>query len=719
MGKDKIRLVLLCVLAILMISPLLLINVQEASAQLPGIPEGVPRGDIIVFGSESYSAAPDNMNPWIPGNPNMAGAGAPHYEPLWYLNVTNMEMIPILASGMPEYNENYTVLTIPIRRGVYWSDGVEFTAEDVVYSINIHLNVSGLAQSAQFQTWVKRAYAKDKYIVVIELKKPNPKYHLTFTEVLGITGFRIMPKHIWENEDPLTFTNNPPVGTGPYVLVDYDPNGYWALWKRRDDWDRSALGQVVGKPKPRYLLRVSYSPSDPKQVIAISRHEMDYTELTMELWGTARNANPYITAFWKDFPYAWRRGICDVGVGFNNAKYPLNITDVRWALALAINITEVNINAYNGMARIATFRSQSVPYIEPYYVDKLLPWLKNFTLPDGYKPFDDTIPQKLAKYAESKGYTLAASPQEIFGYGWWRYDLEEATKLLESHGFYKDAEGKWHLPNGDLWTLNMPYNAQHAMVSKQAPAVAEQWRKFGINVLDEALAAGMWNSKYSMGEYDVTIIWPFCSALIDPWQWWRGVHNDYYKPIGELAASNQIRWVNDEWSELMDELGTLRPEDPKVIDIVTEMLKISFRELPHINMFPGSKLIVFDTYVWKNWPTADNWYWELSPWNPAWCLPMLVKIEHTGNVPYTKEEAPVTTTPIVSEELEETIRSTAENVQALSQNLEELSSGLSEISTKIETLNSTLNTNMTTITVLNGILIVLVIIGIVISLRKR
>ena len=206
---------------------------------------------------------------------------------------------------MPEYNDDYTVLTIPIRKGVYWNDGVEFTADDVVYSINIHLNVSGLGASASIQTWVKRAYAKDRYTAVIELKKPNPKYFLNFVNALGMTGFLVMPKHVWEKVDPLTFTNNPPVGTGPYVMIKYDPNGYWMLWKRRDDWQRSGVGQVVGKPKPKYLLRVYYSPDDPKQVIAISKHEMDVTEVTMELWDTVRQANPYMIGFWKDFPYAW------------------------------------------------------------------------------------------------------------------------------------------------------------------------------------------------------------------------------------------------------------------------------------------------------------------------------------------------------------------------------------------------------------------------------
>jgi len=54
----------------------------------------------------------------------------------------------------------------------------------------------------------------------------------------------------------------------------------------------------------------------------------------------------------------------------------------------------------------------------------------------------------------------------------------------------------------------------------------------------------------------------------------------------------------------MDQLSSLQPEHPKVIDLAAEALKVSIEEMPVINLFLGSKLIVFDTYVWENWPTA-------------------------------------------------------------------------------------------------------------------
>ena len=48
-----------------------------------------------------------------------------------------------LASEPPIYNDDFTEMTVKLRPGIYWSDGVEFTADDVVFTTNTHLNTNG------------------------------------------------------------------------------------------------------------------------------------------------------------------------------------------------------------------------------------------------------------------------------------------------------------------------------------------------------------------------------------------------------------------------------------------------------------------------------------------------------------------------------------------------------------------------------------------------
>ncbi|UCE44272.1 MAG: hypothetical protein JSV57_01950, partial [Candidatus Bathyarchaeota archaeon] len=268
-------------------------------------------------------------------------------------------------------------------------------------------------------------------------------------------------------------------------------------------------------------------------------------------------------------------------------------------------------------------------------------------------------------YAVAQGHTLAAAPEDIYGPGWWRYDPEEAAKLLEDNGFTRDAQGQWLLPSGERWTMNFVIPAFHPMASRIGYAIAEQWRAFGIDIIDEALASAMWNPRGQQGDFDTTMHWSWCGMLTDPWNWWQAWHKKYYKPIGEAAPQSQQwgRWANDEVSDLLDELGALRPDDPDVIPIVARIIQVSYEEMAFMNCYLGSKMIVSDTYVWKNWNTGDNWYWERSYWNPMWCLPVLVNLEHSGNVPFTEEEAPVTTvTETVTDILTTTETQAAETV---------------------------------------------------------
>ena len=112
-----------------------------------------------------------------------------------------------LASEPPIYNDDFTEMTVKLRPGIYWSDGVEFTADDVVFTTNTHLNTKGLVRSAQFQLNVESIEAPDKYTVIFKLKKPNSRFHSLFT--VRWNAAWMMPKHIFEGKDPLTVRLQP------------------------------------------------------------------------------------------------------------------------------------------------------------------------------------------------------------------------------------------------------------------------------------------------------------------------------------------------------------------------------------------------------------------------------------------------------------------------------------------------------------------------------
>ena len=113
-------------------------------------------------------------------------------------------------------------------------------------------------------------HAVDDYNVAFELKIPNSRFHTTFLDRWGCTW--IMPKHIFEGvEDPVTFEFDPFVGTGAYKLHSYDDAGFWTIWEKREDWDKSPTGILYGEPvatiycapKLRQRRRQDPGPTDP------------------------------------------------------------------------------------------------------------------------------------------------------------------------------------------------------------------------------------------------------------------------------------------------------------------------------------------------------------------------------------------------------------------------------------------------------------------------
>ncbi|MEM2763899.1 MAG: ABC transporter substrate-binding protein, partial [Sulfolobales archaeon] len=91
-----------------------------------------------------------------------------------------------------EYSSDYLILTMGIKKGIKFHDGVELTAEDVAFTINVLANKTWTYYHGYF-TSVNRAEAIDKYTLKIVFNQPDSQFILN-----SLTVVRIMPKHVWE-----------------------------------------------------------------------------------------------------------------------------------------------------------------------------------------------------------------------------------------------------------------------------------------------------------------------------------------------------------------------------------------------------------------------------------------------------------------------------------------------------------------------------------------
>ena len=108
----------------------------QAKAVLAQIGGTFPRNETLIARIlTGRVGTPDNFNLWSGWRNQDRGIQNLADEPLWSVDFATGTIINGLASGDPTYNEDFTSLTIPLRQGVAWSDGVPFTAADVVYAV--------------------------------------------------------------------------------------------------------------------------------------------------------------------------------------------------------------------------------------------------------------------------------------------------------------------------------------------------------------------------------------------------------------------------------------------------------------------------------------------------------------------------------------------------------------------------------------------------------
>jgi len=173
-----------------------------AAPAVKEVAPGVPRDQCLILENPSGTVQPaDDFNRWRSGYGAFWVNGLQQLalDALWYIDPdAGVKGVwdNALAAEKPIYNADYTQMTVKVRQGLYWSDGVEFTADDVYYTVDTIMKTKGLGYNGLFAGNIDKLEQPDKYTVVFHLKTPNSRFHSSFTVRWG--ACYIMPKHIFE-----------------------------------------------------------------------------------------------------------------------------------------------------------------------------------------------------------------------------------------------------------------------------------------------------------------------------------------------------------------------------------------------------------------------------------------------------------------------------------------------------------------------------------------
>ncbi len=162
----------------------------------------------------SISSSPSKLNPLISTDSASSQIGDWIFSSLLTYD-KNGEIKKELAKSYKFIDD--TTVVFNLREDVTWSDGVKFTAEDVLFTFNlIHSPKIFTPYTSQFR-YVKSVNVIDKHTV--EIKYKEPYFKALETWMMGI-----VPKHKLENEKEIMTSsfNQKPIGTGKYTMEGFE-----------------------------------------------------------------------------------------------------------------------------------------------------------------------------------------------------------------------------------------------------------------------------------------------------------------------------------------------------------------------------------------------------------------------------------------------------------------------------------------------------------------
>ncbi len=670
------------------------INYSPIKAQSTELP--VPRDESVImeiFGTMDMS---ESYNPLVPGGSSWGGA----YHTIgieydWYYDYTTDAIIYWRITGW-EYSDDFTTFTMYIRQGVTWNDGEPYTSKDVAYTLEL-LKENALLDGHQYvEEWVESVETPDDYTVVIHLNKANSRFQHTFRMWGNIPSE--VAWHIWKDVNVTTFTNWPPVETGPYkVYAHYDDLKMVVYIRDENYWGKTVFGM---SPGPKYVI-VRQAPSQDIDLADLIRGDLDMPIAWSIDWDWANQAaalsQQVVVNEWLD--------PCSSGImGINVGRYPLNITDFRWAIAYAID--------YEKVAMIGSTKGEPAEF----------PWQRG--------------------WATTYRYADLAEEYKL------EYDTTRAEEILDNLGFVDTNGDGWReKPDGSALSIEVDVQSSGSWPDVGNELVLEL-QDIGINAALKTMGNAEYGDAREFGYFDI-----ICGGLCSGIEYTNDLiytldtfHSKWYAPEGERSTqgmqSAAIRYRNAELDAIIDEIWNLTQDDPQAAILYKEGLEILMRDCLFIPLTQGPTPAVFSTKYWTNWPTPSNNYQVVASWWPTLEFilfelePTQGTVEYTsvwitGDVPAFTGEDGKTYGPFVNGEnpllpMEDAEQLIADDLASYAMpGLTEMTTAITQIQTSLSNLaaqNSALASSMSNLTIIasvEGIGTIVLAIALIMVIRKK
>lgn len=317
---------------------------QEGPAHLPGTEGEVALqayGDAIIEGS---IGEPSVLVPMLAGDSASHAVAGLIFNGLVKYD-TDLRIIGDLAERWTISSDGLTI-TFHLKKGVRWTDGVEFTADDVMFGFSTIVDEKTPTAYKEDFLQVSKAEVLDRYTFRVHYDKP-------FAPALATWGsLPVLPKHLLEGMDitKADFRRSP-VGTGPYILKEWIAGQKLVL--------RANPGYFEGRPFiDHYVYRII--PDSATMFLELQSGGIDYMGLSPVQYAKQSGSRHFAREFNKfrypAFAYTY--------LGFNFRDWRFKNKRIRQAIAHAIDKTEIVDVVLFGLGSVST--GPYVPNTWPY-----------------------------------------------------------------------------------------------------------------------------------------------------------------------------------------------------------------------------------------------------------------------------------------------------------------------------------------------------------------
>jgi peptide/nickel transport system substrate-binding protein len=502
---------------------------------------------VLTMESSQQNSITQSFNPFVPSSAaNLLGSTSLLYEPLLQFDAIKPGVQYKWLASAYSWSNGGRSITFTIRSGVKWSNGTPLTAADVAFTYNLikkypAANTTGLPISSVSSSGQQ-----------VTLGFPSAQY----ANLQNVTSVYIVPQSIWSKVgDPGKYLDANPVGSGPYTLGSFTPQGV-IMTANPNYWG--------GKPAVSKIEFPAYA-SASSALAALQTNQL--------AWG-----GNFISGVRQVFEsgnpdhQVWFPPVQTNSLEPNLEKFPTNQLAVRQAISLAIDRSALSSQAEAGLEPPVSNAS-------------------GITLP--------VFQQFLSPSVSSE----AISP---------RASVAAAKNVLKAAGYVIGSDGFFHTKSGQVLSLDITNPSSFSDYAAGDAMIAGWLRAAGIDARFVGQSVTAWSSDIASGNYQLTQHWSQTS--VSPYQ----LYNDWLNSAQATsnAAGDFERLRNPQVDAMLAKLAADNSVASQQADLAP-IEKYVATQLPIIPTVYGVVFDEYNTSKFTGWPSAANPYESGSPNTPT------------------------------------------------------------------------------------------------------